>query len=106
MNATVSDDYYRVLGVPKTADGNAIRKAYHKLAVRHHPDKNPGDKEAEEKFKAIAEAYAVLSDDAKRAAYDRYGKDGARAAEQAHNDGGGGFPAAGGFTFRTSTAGG
>ena len=66
-------DYYEVLGVPKDADDAAIKKAYRQLAKKYHPDSNPGNKEAEEKFKEAGEAYAVLSDKDKRAAYDRYG---------------------------------
>ncbi|KAJ8601720.1 hypothetical protein CTAYLR_003198 [Chrysophaeum taylorii] len=76
------DDYYKILGVPRDADENALKKAYRKLAIKYHPDKNPDDPSAEEKFKNIAEAYDVLSDKEKRAAYDRFGKDGAKAAEQ------------------------
>jgi molecular chaperone DnaJ len=66
-------DYYEVLGVPRDADAEAIKKAYRKLALQYHPDRNPGDKAAEEKFKELAEAYEVLSDPQKRAAYDEYG---------------------------------
>ena len=66
-------DYYEVLGVPKSASAEEIKKAYRKLAVKYHPDKNPGDKSAEEKFKAISEAYEVLKDDKKRVMYDQYG---------------------------------
>ena len=66
-------DYYEVLGVAKDADDAAIKKAYRQLAKKYHPDANPGDKEAEAKFKEAGEAYAVLSDSEKRAAYDRYG---------------------------------
>jgi molecular chaperone DnaJ len=69
-------DYYEVLGVGRDADLGAIKRAYRKLALRYHPDKNPGDKEAEDRFKEAAEAYAVLSDDEKRRVYDRYGKAG------------------------------
>ena len=66
-------DYYEVLGVDKNADDAAIKKAYRQLAKKYHPDANPGDKEAEAKFKEAGEAYAVLSDAEKRAAYDKYG---------------------------------
>ncbi len=66
-------DYYEVLGVPKNADESAIKKAYRKKALQFHPDKNPNDKSAEEKFKEAAEAYEILSDAQKRARYDRYG---------------------------------
>lgn len=66
-------DYYEVLGVSRTATEQEIKSAYRKLALRYHPDRNPGDKAAEEKFKEAAEAYAVLADPEKRAAYDRFG---------------------------------
>lgn len=66
-------DYYEVLGVSKTATPDEIKKAYRKLAIKYHPDKNPGDKEAEEKFKEAAEAYSVLSDADKRQRYDQFG---------------------------------
>lgn len=69
-------DYYEILGVQKNADDSEIKKAYRRLAVKHHPDKNPGDKEAEEKFKEAAEAYSVLSDAQKRSRYDRFGHSG------------------------------
>ena len=68
-------DYYEVLGVSKGASADELKKAYRKLAMQYHPDKNQGNKEAEEKFKTISEAYDVLSDDQKRAAYDRFGHD-------------------------------
>ncbi len=66
-------DYYEVLGVSKNASDDEIKKAYRKLAVKYHPDKNPGNKEAEEKFKEISEAHEVLSDKQKRARYDQFG---------------------------------
>jgi molecular chaperone DnaJ len=66
-------DYYEVLGVSRDATADDLKKAYRKLAVKYHPDKNPGDKAAEDKFKEVSEAYDVLNDDQKRAAYDRYG---------------------------------
>lgn len=69
-------DYYEVLGVSKSASQEEIKKAYRKLALKYHPDQNPGNKEAEEKFKEITEAYSVLSDEQKRAQYDRYGHEG------------------------------
>jgi len=71
-------DYYEVLGVSRNASKEDIKKAYRKLAMQYHPDRNPGDKEAEEKFKEAAEAYEVLSDDTKRSNYDRFGHDGLR----------------------------
>ena len=73
-------DYYEVLGVEKSASEAEIKKAYRKLAIQYHPDKNPGDKEAEEKFKEAAEAYSVLSDKDKRARYDQFGHEGMGAA--------------------------
>ena len=69
-------DYYEVLGVDRSVDEAALKKAYRQLAKKYHPDVNPGDKEAEAKFKEINEAYEVLSDPQKRAAYDRYGHEG------------------------------
>ena len=73
-------DYYEILGVAKTATEGELKTAYRKLAMQHHPDRNPGDKKAEEKFKEAAEAYAVLADAGKRAAYDRFGHAGVSAA--------------------------
>ncbi len=81
-------DYYEVLSVTREATQVEIKKSYRKLAVTHHPDKNPGDASAEEKFKEIGEAYDVLSDEQKRAAYDRYGHG---AFSQGGAGGGGGF---------------
>ena len=66
-------DYYEVLGVDRSASEDEIKKAYRKLAMRYHPDHNPGDAEAEQKFKEAAEAYDVLRDAEKRARYDRFG---------------------------------
>lgn len=66
-------DYYKILGVDKTASQDEIKKAYRKLAIKYHPDKNPGNKEAENKFKEVAEAYEILSDENKRNEYDRFG---------------------------------
>src|SRR5262249_14343490 len=66
-------DYYEVLGVGKDADDEEIKRAYRKLAMQHHPDRNAGDKEAEEKFKEAAQAYEILRDQEKRRRYDRYG---------------------------------
>lgn len=79
-------DYYEVLGVSKNADATEIKKAYRKLALQNHPDKNPGDKEAEERFKEAAEAYDVLSNEEKRRRYDQFGHAGAGSA---HGAGGG-----------------
>lgn len=75
---TAKRDYYEVLEVQKTASVDEIKKAYRKAALKHHPDKNPGDKDAEQKFKDCAEAYEVLSDPDKRARYDQYGHEGLR----------------------------
>ena len=69
-------DYYEVLGVEKNASENEIKKAYRKLAMKYHPDQNPGDKSAEEKFKEVNEAYEILSDADKKARYDQFGFDG------------------------------
>ena len=71
-------DYYEILGVPRNASPEDIKKAYRKLALQYHPDRNPGDKECEEKFKEASEAYEVLRDPEKRSLYDRFGHDGLR----------------------------
>ena len=80
-------DYYEILGVGRQASESDIKKAYRKLALKHHPDKNPDDASAEEKFKEAAEAYEVLQDDQKRAKYDRFGHEGLKGGP----GGGGGF---------------
>lgn len=77
-------DYYEILGVGKSASKDEIKKAYRKLALQYHPDRNPDDKSAEEKFKEAAEAYEVLSSDDKRAKYDRFGHDGLRGGQDYH----------------------
>ena len=84
-------DYYEVLGVPKNADQETIKKAYRALAKKYHPDMNPDDKNAEAKFKEASEAYAVLSDEDKRRQYDQFG--------HAAFDGAGGAGGFGGFDF-------
>jgi molecular chaperone DnaJ len=77
---TAMRDYYDVLGVPRTATADDVKKAYRRLAMQYHPDRNPGDREAEDRFKEAAEAYEVLSDPEKRARYDRFGKAGVSGA--------------------------
>lgn len=76
--STSIGDYYEILGVARNAEVDAIKAAYRKAALSYHPDRNPGDKASEERFKAAAEAYAVLSDPEKRARYDRFGAEGVR----------------------------
>ena len=90
-------DYYEVLGVEKGADLEAIKKAYRKMAMKYHPDRNPGDKTAEEKFKEVGEAYEVLSDSDKRARYDQYGHAGVDPNFGAGGGYGGGFGGFGDF---------
>ena len=84
-------DYYKTLGVPRTATAADIKKAYRRLAMKYHPDRNPGDAEAEEQFKEAKEAYEVLSDAQKRAIYDQHGHDGMEAMRQGGGPGGAGF---------------
>lgn len=81
-------DYYEILGVNKTASGDEIKKAYRKVAMQFHPDRNPGDKSAEDKFKEAAEAYEVLSDADKKAQYDRYGHAGVSSNGRGFSGGG------------------
>ncbi|RKG65516.1 J domain-containing protein, partial [Corallococcus exercitus] len=103
----MADDYYQILGVPRTASADELKKAFRKLARQHHPDVNPGDKGAEEKFKRINTAFEVLGDPKKRALYDEFGEDAEkigfdekkaaayrqyRAAQAAGGSGGGGIP--------------
>lgn len=87
-------DYYEVLGIDKGADDDAIKKAYRKMAKKYHPDLNPGDKEAEEHFKEVNEAYEVLSDPQKKSMYDQYGH---AAFDQTAGGGAGGYGGFGGF---------
>jgi curved DNA-binding protein len=95
-------EYYEILGVTKKATSDEIKKAYRKLARQFHPDRNPGDKTAESKFKEVQEAYDVLSDDTKRTQYDRFGKVGPGAG----SDGAGGPSGAGGAHFQWGGPGG
>ena len=87
-------DYYEVLGVDKSADADALKKAYRQLAKKYHPDANPGDETAAEKFKEASEAYSVLSDPQKRQQYDQFG----HAAFEQGGMGGAGFDGFGGFS--------
>ena len=87
-------DYYEVLGVDKSASADEIKKAYRKSAMKYHPDRNPGDKTAEEKFKELGEAYEVLSDEQKRARYDQFGHAG---VDPNYGAGAGGY--GGGYGF-------
>src|SRR5512135_1540917 len=105
MATTTKKDYYEILGVKKSASAEDIRKAFRKLARKYHPDVNPGDKTAEEKFKAISEANDVLSDPKKRKIYDQlgyYSDNIDPAAAEAYARGGGAGFGAGGFGFDPS----
>lgn len=90
-------DYYDILGVSKTADDKEIKKAYRKLAMQYHPDRNPDNKEAEEKFKELSEAYEVLSDETKRRNYDQFGHEGVNGQGGFGGQGFGGGFSGGGF---------
>ncbi len=89
-------DYYEILGVDKNASQDEIKKLYRKIAIKYHPDKNPGDRDAEEHFKEAAEAYEILSNQDKRSRYDRYGHAGVGGASGGGGFGGGGFSPGGG----------
>src|SRR5579864_1076306 len=91
-------DFYETLGVAKSADAEELKRAYRKLAMQWHPDRNPGDKSAEHKFKDISEAYDVLKDDQKRAAYDRFGHAAFENGSRGPGDGGFGGGFSGGFS--------
>lgn len=87
-------DYYAILGIPRDVSGDDLKKAYRKKALECHPDRNPGNAQAEAQFKDVSEAYEVLSDENRRRIYDQYGEEGLRGAGM---NGGGGFPGGGGF---------
>lgn len=100
MAATDFKDYYSILGVNKTATADEIKKAFRKLAVKYHPDRNPDNKQAEDRFKEISEAYEVLFDSEKRQKYDRFGQYWKQASQTGWSNGGGGVGVdVGGFDF-------
>ena len=104
-NVMPKRDYYDVLGVPRDADLKQIKQAYRKLAMELHPDRNPGDSEAEDRFKEAAEAYDVLGNAEKREIYDRFGHDGLRGHVFSHGQdgpGGGGIRTQGGSLLRNA----
>lgn len=93
----MKQDYYDILGVSKSATGDELKKAYRKLAMKYHPDKNPDDKTAEDKFKQVSEAYDVLRDPQKRKSYDQFGHAGAGFGASGFGAGAGGFAGNGNF---------
>ncbi|MDR2460443.1 MAG: molecular chaperone DnaJ [Deltaproteobacteria bacterium] len=99
-------DYYEILEVSRTADGETIKKSFRSLALKYHPDRNPGDTEAEERFKDINEAYGVLSDPGKKQLYDQYGHDGLKGQNGFHSGGFGDFFSGFGDIFRDFFGGG
>ena len=97
-------DYYDVLGVGKTADEKEIKKAYRRVAMKYHPDRNPDDPDADEKFKEASEAYEILSDSEKRAAYDQFGHAGVEGQMGGGGFGGGSFSDIFGDVFGASSS--
>src|SRR5919206_4067595 len=93
------EDYYKILGVKRDAKPDEIKKAYRRLARKYHPDVNPGDKAAEDRFKQMSEAFDVLSDPKKRKVYDRFGQYSDNLANAAEAGAGAGYPRGGGAPF-------